>query len=79
VRYSLEGQTNVQKRAQCLNGDTMLCMVEEVPLAALIVGVPLEDINGAMRCFLGRPRKVNYCVGFEMLSGGHFGGPRQGS
>ncbi len=44
-------QENVDKRSDCLDLGALLCMVDEVALAGLVFGVPLEDVE------LGAPSK----------------------
>lgn len=42
---SLVGQMNVDERSDCVNLRALLCMFDEVSLAGLVFGVPLEDVK----------------------------------
>jgi len=45
MRCPLKGEADVDKRSYSLHAGIMLCMVKEVLLAALIGGMPFEDIE----------------------------------
>lgn len=36
---------NVDERSDCVNLRALLCMFDEVSLAGLVFGVPLEDVK----------------------------------
>jgi hypothetical protein len=57
MRRSLKRQKDVDKRGQGLHGDTVLAMVQKVPLTALVFGIPIKHIKlriVAARTLMGR-------------------------
>ena len=46
----MEGQADVDEGAHGLHAVLVLSMVEEIALAALVCGVPVEDVKVGFRC-----------------------------
>jgi hypothetical protein len=49
----LERQADIDKRAHGLHAIVVLGMVQEVPLTALVCGVPVEDVEMGSRRIAG--------------------------
>ncbi len=61
MRLSLEREADIEERGQGLDRNTVLCMVQEVSLATLVLRIPLEDIELRVTASLLRALPAGAC------------------